>query len=302
MDASVIVPTFNRAASVQRLMASFRALVCPESIAAEFLIVDNGSTDDTAKVLARQESESKRFPIRILRENRQGKSNALNRGLSAATGKILLIVDDDVVVHPDWLIQHLESHSSNPFDAVQGRVLPGVDPGGKSADPNRLREYNIPIIDYGRESREIRGLTGTNMSFKREVFETVGLFDARLGPGAAGFSEDSEYSIRIRKAGFIIGYTPGAVVYHELNPDRYGRKYNRMVEYRKGLSRSLYRRDSIVLKVVPDLAANCFRYGLYRLLGRTQKAYKTEGRIMKGCGYLAGKLRSRQAIASRSEP
>jgi ABC-type transport system substrate-binding protein len=55
-------------------------------------------------------------------------------------------------------------------------------------------------------------------------------------------------------------------------------------------------------KVVPDLAANCFRYGLYRLLGRTQKAYKTEGRIMKCCGYLAGKLRSRQAIASRSEP
>ena len=83
--------------------------------------------------------------------------------------------------------------------------MPGVYPGGP-ADPNRLL-YNSSIIDYGRESREIRGLTGTNMSFKRKVFETVGLFDARLGPGAAGFSEDTEYSIRIRNAGFIIGYT-----------------------------------------------------------------------------------------------
>jgi len=127
------------------------------------------------------------------------------------------------------------------------------------------------------------------MSFKREVFAKVGFFDARLGPGAAGFSEDTEYSMRIRKAGFKIGYTPHAIVYHELNPNRYGRQYNRMVEYRKGLSRSLYRQDSIPFRVIPDLMANCVRYGLYRLLGKTQKAYKTEGRIMKCWGYLAGK-------------
>jgi GT2 family glycosyltransferase len=65
------------------------------------------------------------------------------------------------------------------------------------------------------------------MSFKRAVFGKIGFFDHRLGPGAAGFSEDTEYSIRIRKAGFKIGYTPHAIVYHELNPSRYGRVYNR---------------------------------------------------------------------------
>lgn len=58
------------------------------------------------------------------------------------------------------------------------------------------------------------------MSFKGEVWERVGLFDLRLGPGASGFSEDTEFSIRICKAGFKIGYTPHAVVYHELNPER----------------------------------------------------------------------------------
>ena len=130
------------------------------------------------------------------------------------------------------------------------------------------------------------------MSFKRDVFEKVGLFDPRLGPGAVGFSEDTEYSIRIRKAGFKIGYSPGAIVFHELNPERYGRAYNRRVEYRKGVSRSLYRQDSIWFKVIPDLVANCLRYGIYRLLGNTQKAYKTEGRILKCWGYLSGKLRS----------
>ena len=280
-------------------MASFDALVCPDSITAELLIVDNGSTDNTASVL--MPATSTKFSLRVLREDRQGKSSALNRGLSLAQGKILLIVDDDVVVHPLWLIKHLESYSVSSFDAVQGRVLPGVDLDGKPADPNKLREYNIPIIDYGDQICEIRGLTGTNISFKREVFERVGGFDTRLGPGAAGFSEDSEYSIRIRQAGFKIGYTPDAVAYHELSPARYGREYNRKVEYQKGLSRSLYRTDSIVFNVLPNLVANCIRYPLYCLLGKTQKAYKTEGRIMKCWGYLAGKVRRRHWLDSHIE-
>lgn len=49
------------------------------------------------------------------------------------------------------------------------------------------------------------------MSFKREVFEKVGLFDVRLGSGALGFSDDTEYSMRIRRAGFKVGYAPGAL-------------------------------------------------------------------------------------------
>jgi len=56
---------------------------------------------------------------------------------------------------------------------------------------------------------------------KREVIKQVGLFYPRLGPGALGFSEDTEYSMRIRKAGFSIGYAPDAVVFHELRPERY---------------------------------------------------------------------------------
>jgi len=282
-------------------MASFNALLASNSINAEILVVDNGSTDDTAGVLAQATGECTRFSLKVLRENRQGKSNALNRGLGSAQGKILLIVDDDVVVHPQWLVKHVESYSLTSFDAMQGRVLPGVDLYGRPADPKKLREYNIPIIDYGEEIRERRGLTGSNMSFKREVFDKVGWFDTRLGPGAAGFSEDTEYSIRIRQSGFKIGYTPHAVVYHELSPARYGREYNRRVEYRKGVSRSLYRTDSIFLRVLPNLAANCLRYAIYRFLGRTQKAYKTEGRIMKGWGYLAGKVRRRQLINFHNE-
>ncbi len=289
MRVSAIIPTYNRAGSLKRLLASFDAIDWPDSANLEVLVVDNGSTDQTRTLLSTEHAKSHKFALTILEEKQKGKANALNRALASAAGDVILIVDDDVVVHPQWMLKHLECYRATSFDAVQGRVLPGVDPDGRSADPARLREYNIPIIDYGDEFCEIRGLTGTNMSFKRNIFEKVGFFDRRLGPGAAGFSEDTEYSLRIRKAGFKIGYTPHAIVYHELNPGRYGRAYNRMVEYRKGLSRSIYRRDSILFRVLPNLTANCLRYGIYTVCGNTQKKYKTEGRVMKGWGYLMGK-------------
>ncbi len=291
MWLSVIIPTRNRAGSLKRLLESLESLDCPDSLQVEVLVVDNGSSDETGGLLLQEQAKRREFSLRVLQEKQRGKASALNLALASVKGNLILIVDDDVIVHPQWLVKHLECYRTTTFDAIQGRVLPGVDPDGKPADPKRLREYNIPLIDYGEEVREIRGLTGTNMSFKREVYETVGHFDTRLGPGASGFSEDTEYSIRIRKAGFKIGYTPHAVVYHELNPERYGREYNRTTQLRKGISRSIYRRDSIAFNVLPNLIANCLRFGFYKLVGKSQKAYKTEGRIMKYWGYLVGKMR-----------
>jgi GT2 family glycosyltransferase len=287
---SVIVATLNRASSLERLLKSFDSLQCRNDLTLEIVVVDNGSTDATRSLLELQAQKSRTYQLRVSEEPRRGKAHALNRALQIATGKFFMIIDDDVIAHSRLLEQHMECYEVSRFDALQGKILPGLDVNGKPADMARLREYNIPYIDYGEDCREIRGLTGTNMSFKREVYEAVGTFDTRLGPGQSGFSEDTEYSRRIKRAGFKIGYCPGAIVFHELNPARYGRGYNRRVAYRKGMSRSIYRHDSIVFKVMPSLLLNGVRFCLYSLLGRRQKAFKTEGRLLKSWGYLMGKL------------
>ena len=287
IDLTIIIPTRNRLPSLSRLFASLRLSLSRISSSYEIFVVNNGDIQNTGKILELAKAEN--LEIVVLGPT-PGKSWGLNEGLKRAEGKIICPLDDDVVVDPDWAEKLLEAHASTGFAAIQGKILPGVDPEGRPADPARLREYNIPMIDYGEEVREIRGLTGTNGSFKREVFERVGLYDTRLGPGASGFSEDTEYSMRVRRQGFKIGYTPHVVVYHELNPDRYGLGVKREVQYRKGLSRSVYRRDSIVFDVVPNLLANCVRFVLYRAVGMKQKSYKTEGRIMKYWGYLVGRF------------
>ncbi|MPZ75719.1 MAG: glycosyltransferase [Deltaproteobacteria bacterium] len=298
---SVIIPTRNRGSSLKRLLDSLELATCPDGTAVEIIVINNHSTDSTPQILRQESTKERKYPIKILEHLKLGKAEALNLGLSETAGDLLLILDDDVLVDKFCLAQHVAAYKKSMFDAVQGRVLPGVDPDGRPADVSRLREYNIPLIDYGDAFCEIRGLTGTNMSIKREVYERVGSFDTRLGPGASGFSEDTEYSIRVGQAGFKIGYSPDAIVYHELNPERYGRSYNLNVQYRKGLSRSLYRHDSLWFRTVPGLIGNCLRYLIYSASGRRQKAYQTEGRIAKHCGYIAGKVQ-KQLLRHRRRP
>jgi GT2 family glycosyltransferase len=273
----------------------------PVGASVQVCVVDNGATDGTRDMLHSYSTRSRRYPVTVLDQPLSGKSSALNRALVSTNSDLTLVLDDDVIVDELCLEKHVELYRTAQFAAVQGRVLPGKDASGRDADPSRIREYNIPVVDYGEQIGEIQGLTGTNMSFKREVIDKIGLFDPRLGPGASGFSEDTEFSLRIRKAGFKIGYTPYAIVYHELNPDRFGREYHRRVEYRKGVSRSIYRNDSIAFRVIPDLLANCLRYGLYRLFGKAQKAYKTEGKIMKCWGYVMGKIQYRPGSIRHGE-
>jgi GT2 family glycosyltransferase len=287
---SILIPTRNRLSSLKRLLVSLQFSNCPDDIQVELIVINNQSKDITGE-LTQALAQQTRFPIRVLEQPKPGKSWALNLGLGQAKGSVLLLLDDDVTVDPSCVQAHVVAYEKNSFDAVQGKVLPGWDPEGQPADRSRLAEYNIPTVDHGEAACEIRGFTGTNISFKREVFEKVGLFDTRLGPGASGFSEDTEYSRRIRQAGFKVGYVPDAIVYHELNPERYGNSYNRKVQYRKGVSRSIYRNGSVTARVLPDLVGHCFRYLAYKVTGRRQKAYKTEGRILKCCGFLIGKFR-----------
>ena len=293
VDISVIIATRDRAGSLARLLASFDALDWGNDISLELLIVDNGSSDCTEDLVQTQQKKSLKYDLRYLVEPVKGQSAAINCGLRNCGGKIICLIDDDVVVHPKWLTGLLASYKSGEFDAFQGRVLPGVDPEGRPADTRKLYYYNIPIVDYGDGVRAIRGLTGAHMTFKRSVYESVGLFNVKLGPGASGFSGDTEFSRRIVAAGFRIGYTPHAVVFHELSPQRYGRAYNRAVQYRKGISRSVYRRDSIALSILPKLVINCLRFSVYWLFGREAKIYRCEGRIWRFLGYLQGSFRSR---------
>src|SRR5205823_728280 len=138
VDVSIIVATFNRSASLQRLLWSLDQLEYLDGAAVEVLIIDNGSTDGTARLLKEEQAKSRKFVFRTFYEEQRGQSAAINCGLRNCHGQIICLLDDDVVVDSNWLKGILESYKSTTFDALQGRVLPGVDPFGKPADSREL--------------------------------------------------------------------------------------------------------------------------------------------------------------------
>src|SRR5688500_621875 len=100
-SASVILPTFNKSAYLQRTLASWTQ---QKSSRYELVILDDGSTDDTTRVVRSFEG---RLPVRYMKTENGGRAAARNRALGMARGEIIIFSDDDRVVHPNFVDAHL---------------------------------------------------------------------------------------------------------------------------------------------------------------------------------------------------
>src|SRR5215467_7488092 len=102
MDVSVLVATFNRRTLLRHMLDSLSEQQADNGILWEVIVVNNNSTDGTGDFI-REYARTCSFRLRDTFEPRQGKSYALNRGIGEATGEIIAITDDDVVVDKNWI-------------------------------------------------------------------------------------------------------------------------------------------------------------------------------------------------------
>ena len=256
---AILIATRNRESSLRRLLASVFAMTGVGRIAPAVVIVDNGSTDGTAELARAVAAEHP--TLRHLPVPHGGKSHALNVAIRATPAERYAFVDDDVVLDAQWLVA-VEAHFARATSAVaQGviRIAPEA-----AAIPSVVaaveRWHTIPRCDYGPAATEAPSLIGANMVVARRAFARVGLFDERLGPGAAGASEDTELALRLRAAGERIGWIPDAIVYHDVERERLGPDYFRRLHEARGRSRVYYKFSAgrpplaIALRLLPDVA------------------------------------------------
>jgi GT2 family glycosyltransferase len=261
MDAglAIVVATRNRERPLRRLLDSIAALTALARIAPAVIVADNGSTDATPQVVA---AAAERHPaVRHLAVPEPGKSRALNAAIRATTAGLLAFVDDDVELDRDWLVAAESYFARHDVGAAQGTIRL---PPEAAADPAVVaaleRWHTIPQYDHGPARTEARSLIGANMFVTRRAFRRAGLFDERLGPGAAGASEDTELADRLRAAGERIGYVSDAVAYHVVDPTRLSPTYFRTLHESRGRSRIYYKHEdgrspaSLALRLLPDLA------------------------------------------------
>ncbi|MDG2303106.1 MAG: glycosyltransferase [Candidatus Binatia bacterium] len=273
---SVIVATRDRAQSLERLLGSLEDLDAPP-VPYEIIVADNGSTDGTPSLLAEwRRHEEARTVVRVAEP---GKSRAANSAIAASEGELLAFVDDDVVTDKRWLVEIWNYFSENDCAAAQGLV---DWPDEASADPALrcdLEKYGTIVRVHQSPEAPSQRLTGANMVLRRHAFNVVGGFNEKLGPGAAGASEDTELGQRILAVGGWIGYVEHARVVHEVDPTRLTESHFAEHHRRLGRSRFEYKHNGLLSSILPNLAKSAFQYGLYSVLRNDVRKYRAKGRL-----------------------
>jgi glucosyl-dolichyl phosphate glucuronosyltransferase len=226
MQASVVLCTYNRSNLLECLLDSMAAMTIPVGLSWELLVIDNNSSDDTRTVAERYRE---RLPVSYYFEVCQGKCHALNRGLQEARGDLLLFLDDDVSVAPDWLRTFTAEAADTRYSWFGGRVKPDW----RGALPAWYREETAPAFsgyfgdyDLGERPHAYRPgeklPLGASLGVRRTVFDRVGGFRLDLGPRGKlrGVGDETELLERAIGAGFEGWYVGDTTVLHHVDAHR----------------------------------------------------------------------------------
>jgi O-antigen biosynthesis protein len=194
---SVVVCTYNGARTIRGTLEGLSSLPYPDY---EVIVVDDGSTDDTAEI-------AQAYDVRLVRTENRGLSSARNTGLAAATGEIVAYIDDDAYPDPHWLTYLAATFQSTDHAGVGG---PNTPPPGDGPVAECVANAPGGPIHVLISDSEAEHIPGCNMAFRRSCLEAIGGFDAQFR--AAG--DDVDVCWRIRDRGWTLGFNPAAVVWH----------------------------------------------------------------------------------------
>ncbi|GBH32186.1 glycosyltransferase [Sphingobium xenophagum] len=207
MDLSLIICTRNRAGSLGRCLDSVAQLQFDKSW--EFVLVDNGSTDETRTVVEAWAAAAP-MPLRYVHEAVPGLSKARNAGLRAARGEIIAFTDDDCYPAPDFLLRTMAAFEDTRLGFVSGRIMLH-DP---TDYPATINESTVPLRFPAGRYLAPGAIKGANLSFRRAALDQAKWFDPQFGSGALFPSEDIDTAARVARYGWDGAYDPSIVVSH----------------------------------------------------------------------------------------
>jgi serine acetyltransferase/GT2 family glycosyltransferase len=211
LRASVVVATYNRGASIERLVRQLAAQTVARDI--EVVVVDDGSREDPTPRLRALDLP---FPLVVERQKNAGAAAARHRGVMLARGPVVLFLDDDMQVHERLVEAHLEIHERDPNAVVLGRIKPDPEMNLELFErfhADVLERFASDVISGKLKFRGTNVYTG-NLSMKRDAYLRAGGFDATLG-----HSEDAELGVRLEKLGATFHLSDEAASIHSSDRD-----------------------------------------------------------------------------------
>jgi GT2 family glycosyltransferase len=194
----------------QLLLETVESVLRGDALPAEIVVVDQSAVAHSELAAWTQHDP----PVRYIHSATSGLSVARNIGIAAAAHDDLVIIDDDMFVDHNWFSAIVSALlGAGPRAVVTARVLPDAAANAPGGFVPALATSEYPARYRGQLSRDV--LAGGHMAARRQVFDEVGGFDARLGAGSRfPAADDNDLGFRLLKAGYEIVYAPEAVVYH----------------------------------------------------------------------------------------
>ena len=215
-QASVVIPTHDRRGLLARTLDALGKQTC-DPARFEIIVAANACSDDTVRFARSLETP---YAMRVLDLPSPGVSAARNAGAEAASAPLLILLDDDVEVTPEFVEAHLESHgigaalntSELPLRVTIG-YLPTVRPAQVDFFALALLGWWEAMFDRMREPGHRWGYTdflSGNFSIPRQAFLAHGGFDTRLR-----CHEDYELGYRLIQAGCLFSFSERAAGAHD---------------------------------------------------------------------------------------
>jgi GT2 family glycosyltransferase/glycosyltransferase involved in cell wall biosynthesis len=211
-DVSVIIPAHNKIEATYYALSAL--LLAHNNVRFEIILVDDGSTDETAAI------EELVQGIRVIRNEQPLRFiKACNRGVSESRGKFVVLLNNDTEVTVGWLDALVEAFQR--FDNVGAVGAKLLYPDGRLQDAGGIVWSSGNPWNYGNGmnpwdprfcyARQVDYLSGAALMTTREIWDEVGGLSQYLEPM---YFEDTDFSFKVREAGYKTYFIPSSIVYH----------------------------------------------------------------------------------------
>ncbi|HLB47440.1 MAG TPA: glycosyltransferase family 2 protein [Anaerolineales bacterium] len=235
---SVVVLNFNAREMLATCIESLRRQTLADF---EVIVVDNGSTDDSAAYVREHCPDCR---LLSYTEN-MGFSKRNNDGIRVATGRYIALVSNDVTLDETWLCDLVAVAQQNERIGVVGGAQYHADERSRLVfSGGRVWRWLGSCLNDGsraNETKDVDWISGSAILFRREVIDKIGLWDE----GYRAYFEDVDFCLRAKRAGFRVVYHPQAIAWHGVGrtfgKDPQRRRYEYESKFRfifKNLSRS----------------------------------------------------------------
>jgi glycosyltransferase involved in cell wall biosynthesis len=204
MKLSVVIPCYNEASTIERIIQAVRASPYPDK---EIIVVDDGSSDGTRERLA---GEAGRGVDRLLlHEKNQGKGAALRTGFLAATGDVVIVQDADLEYDPGEYDRMVQPIVDGRADVVYGSRFMGAAPHRVLYFWHRMGNGLLTLLSNIFTNLNLTDMETGYKAFRREIIQSIEIEESRFG-------FEPEITAKIAKRGYRI---------YEVGISYYGRTY-----------------------------------------------------------------------------